>query len=142
MLPNAPFRSPLARLAARWSLFAMMLVALARQVIAARRQGALGGVRQAELLEAALYTALVQLSADIAAAAKADARASPEDEAALVQLKTVHALLGVTALMTRQLKADLQALAEWLAMLSGAPRALVYLLQAAPLAPPGYLDSS
>ena len=115
----------------------MMLVALARQVIAARRQGALGGVRQAELLEAALYTALVQLSADIAAAAKADARASPEEAAALVQLKTVHALLGVVALMTRQLKADLQALAEWLAALAGAPREAAIAIERRPARPAG-----
>ena len=138
MLGARSFSSPLQRLALRWSLFGQMLVVFARQVTLAHTLGAARGIRRAEQLEAMLYAALVQLSAEIAAAAPKTAA----DKAALLHLKTVHALLGVVALMARQLKADLAGHVEWLAALCGAPRERAYAKPAAPLAPPGYLDSS
>ena len=131
------FSSPLQRLALRWSLFGQMLVVFARQVTLAHTLGAARGIRRAEQLEAMLYAALVQLSAEIAAAAPKTAA----DKAALLHLKTVHALLGVIALMARQLKSDLAGHVEWLAALSGAPTAYVAGMPGGETAPPAFIDS-
>ena len=128
-------------LAARWRVFAMMLVAFARQITLAEKQGALGDVRKAELLEAVLYAALVQLSSEITAAANAPRRTRAE-AAAFVYLKTAHALLGVLALMVRRVKAALRALAERLAALAGGPCGLSQRAHSAPLFPPRAIDSS
>lgn len=137
MLGTRRIRSSLEQLAIQWSLFGQMLVVFARQVTLAHTLGAARGIRRAEQLEAMLYASLIQLSAEIAAAAPKTAA----DKAALLHLKTVHALLGVIALMARQLKADLAGHVEWLAALCGAPRERAYAMPAAPLAPPAFLDS-
>ncbi len=98
----------LQRLALKWQVLGMMLVALAREISLAHKMHAEAGVRKAELLEAALYAGLVQLSGDIAAQTSGKAR-SREDETTIAYLSTVHKLLGALALLIRQLKADLEA---------------------------------
>ena len=134
--------SCLQRLAAQWSLLGQMLVAFARLVSRAETQGAVGDLRKAEWLEAALYAALVQLSADITAASKRPPKPGSKDAAALTHLKTVHALLGVLALLTRQLKANLRLLAERLAALNTLVVEQPFRAQWATLVHPEYLDSS
>ena len=131
-------RSPLEQLAIQWSLFGQLLVVFARQVVLADKLCASGGIRKAELLEAAIYAALIQLSAEIA-------RAKPrgeKDRAALAHLKTVHALLSVMALMVRQLKADFQARVDAFAALSSTARERAWALPDAQIGGPGFLDSS
>ena len=132
--------SPLQALAMKWQMLAVMLVALAREVSLAHKMRAGAGVPKAELLEAALYAALVQLSGDIAAASASPDR-SAADEDARLYLKTAHALLGVTALLIRQLKADLEAARAVRAALAGKPAFYSQaVIRPRPSAPP-FLDS-
>ena len=112
MTPSSASQQHLQALAARWRVFGMMLVAFARQTNLAHKMRAQVGAHKARLLEAALLAALVQLSADISAAASQDNALNADNRRALSYLKTVYALLGVLALMTRQLKADLANAAE------------------------------
>ena len=105
-----PF-TPLQALAGQWRVLAVMLVALARQVSLAHKMRSEAGLHKAELLEAALYAALVQLSAEISAASQKPLR-NRADKDALAYLETVHALLGVTALLVREFKADFALAAE------------------------------
>lgn len=98
-------------------MIAIVLTVLARQVSMAEKMRAHGGAHLAGMIEAQIYAALVELSKDITAHA-GDVCCS-EDETALAYLKTVHALLGVVALMCRQVSSDLRAMAERLAALAG-----------------------
>ena len=80
-------------------------------------------------LEAAIFSSLVELSADIAAHSVATNTGSDEEKTALAYLKTAHALLGVLALLVCQLRRDLEAAASRIAALAGPPveaRHLVY----------------
>lgn len=134
-----PPASPLQSLACRWQVIALMLVALARQVSMSAKMRAHGGAETARLIKAQIYSALIELSSEIAAAPPPQ---NSEDDFALTYLKTVHALLSVMALMCRQIGSDLLAAAEWLAALAG-----TYLLAGArkhalPAQSVGYLDSS
>lgn len=119
----------------------MMLIGFARDISLAHKMRARAGVRKAEYLEAVLFSALVQLSADIVSAESPEGPLSKSDETALADLKTIHALLGVITLMVRQLKADLMDLAERFAALS---QVEIWLDEVLPLNPErvtGFLDS-
>ena len=120
---NTP-SSPLQACAQQWRVFGMMLVALARRVTMAHAQNARGEAVFAAMLEAQMYAALVQLSADIVRFGATGAKLSKADEDALTYLKRVHALLCVMALTIRQLRSNLEAAAEMQAALAGAPVAI------------------
>ena len=133
-----PF-TPLQALAGQWRVLAVMLVAFARQVSLAHKMRSEAGLHKAELLEAALYAALVQLSAEISAASQKPLR-NRADKDALAYLKTVHALLGVTALMVRAFKADFALAAEQWQLLQQPADPHVRLTKSAHLTG-GFLDS-
>lgn len=111
--------SPLQKLAAKWRVISQMLTQLARTVTMSHKQMSHGGARQGEMIEAQIYCALVSLSGIIAAYAVNEHRLSRTDREALMYLRTVYGLLGVIALMIRQLRTELEAAAERLAKLSG-----------------------
>ena len=117
-----------------------MLVALARNVSMSTKMGAHGGAQFAGMLEAQIYGALIQLSADITAyAGRAHTR---EDKRALDYLKTAHALLGMLALLVRQLRKDLEAAAEALVALGGEPVVYAPVFTPREVDDPPSLDSS
>ena len=138
MTPAAP--SPLDSLTERWCVIGLMLVALARRVSMANKLRAQSGVPLAGMIEAQIFTSLVQLSAEIGA--HADASLSPEEERALTSLKTVHALLSVLALMCRQIRCDLSAAAARLAALAGEAMRSSAPVATEPANKSAYLDSS
>lgn len=131
----------LQRLSLRWRLFGMMLVAFARQVSLAHKMRAAAGLHKAEWLEAAIYAALVELSADTVAAAQMPSRSKADDEA-LAFLNRVHSLLGVMALLMRQFKADFTRAAEWWLGLSAGTAFTSEPAIGALLPGPDFLDSS
>ena len=115
-------RTPARGLKARavyWRVVSMLLLAMAQRVSLAAKMRNHSDAAFAHLLEAALYTALIDLSADIAAHTAADTARSQEDKDALAYLKIAHALLGVTALLIRQLRTDLEIAAARFAALAG-----------------------
>ena len=112
-------------LAAYWCVLSMMLVAKARRVSLATKMRDQSEAAFAQMLEAAIYTALIQLAAEIAAHDECGVVRTREDEDALAYLRTVHALLGVLALLIRQLRSDLDAVAERRARLAGLPVKIV-----------------
>ena len=136
-------RSPsrLRALATRWSLIGMMLIALARDISLAHKQRGHWGIAKAEMLEAAIYCALMSLSRDIADHGCAPNARSPDDEAAFRHLKTVHAMLGVTALLVRQLRVDLALIAERWQNLSNGVGVLPVQTRRSALVVPAFLDS-
>jgi len=104
------------------------------------KMGARGGAAPAAMLEAWLYCALVELSAEIAA--HSGKPACPADAEALEYLKTVHTLLSILALLITQLRRNLES---WAAALSGFTQlsfAGPVPFAPAPVAAIGYLDSS
>ena len=118
-----------------------MLTALAYEVSLAHKQQGHWGLAKADYLEAALFAALVSLSRDIAAHTGAPRRRSRGEEDALRLLKTVHAMLGVVALLVRQLRAELAKMAEhWEKLMQGYRAYLPRRLSCAD-AEPGFLDS-
>ena len=142
MITTSVSHTPMQALAAQWRVLGMMLVAFARQITLAHKMRAAAGERKAEALEAALFTALVQLSSDITAAALQEEELSADDQSALAYLKTVHALLGVLALMIRQIKVDLAGAAERWAKLNVRVAHVHTQRSSARAYPPSYLDSS
>lgn len=112
-------RTRLQSLAARWCVWAQVLIALARRVSMSHKQMAHGGAAEAEMVEAQLYVALVQVSADISHYAARKKHLSRADKQALAYLHKVRTMLSIVALLVRQLRADLQAMAETLKALRG-----------------------
>ena len=141
MTPSSASQQHLQALAAKWRVLGMMLVAFARQINLAHKMRAQVGAHKARLLEAALFAALVQLSADITAAAAQEDALNADDRRELSYLETVHALLGVLALMTRQLKADLANAAERWAKLNAQIALAGAQIGQERAYPPNYLDS-
>ncbi len=109
MTPSPPF-SPILALAAQWQVLGMLAVAIGRRVSLATKMRARAGVHEAEMLEAWLYAALVQLSGQITELSGPRAPTCPEEARALDYLKTVQAMLGVLALMIAQMRRDLAAI--------------------------------
>ena len=141
--PMCPASSPTFRhLAARWQVIALVLVAAARQISLAYKSGAHGRICKAEELEAVLYLALVRLSADIAAAAPVGSNTARSKDPDLKFLEVAHALLSVLTLLITQLKQDLAADAERLAILRGAAIIAREFGLSAQMRAPAYLDSS
>ena len=104
-------------LAATWRVWCTLMLAFGRQVDVLQKTRADRALAQAEILEAALYAGLIQLSADIAAH---NSQALEEEEAtALDFLKTAHVLFSVLTLAIHQLKTELAARAERLRTLCG-----------------------
>jgi len=135
-----PSPSPLQMLAVRWRVFGAMLIALARLVSMSHKQGAHGGARRAEMIEMRIYSALVELSSEISTHSSQNLNRSDKD--ALTYLKTAHALLGVIALLVRQLRMELQAAAETHVKLCGFAKESGDTNRQKPIEVYGYLDSS
>lgn len=128
-------------LAVKWRTLGMMAVAFARQIVMAEKMRAHSGAAKAELLEAWLYAALVQLSADIAAAS--DIRRPNKDERyALTYLKTAHALLSVLVLTISEIRRQLDRAAERLSNLAGKPPNTFISMRSSLMGDQTYLDSS
>ena len=125
-------------LAVQWQAIGLLLAAMARRVSLAKKMRAQGEAAFARELEAALYTALIKLSADITAHAAPSKPRTQADENALAYLKHLHALLGVIALLVRQMRLDLEVSAERLARLArpAMPAAILR-----PLAPPARAET-
>ena len=134
--------SKLQGLAAKWRVWSKMLIAFARQITLAHKQDAHCGIRKAELLEAALYTATCELSRDIAEATAEGEPRSKAEALDLQYLKAMYVSLSVITLMISALRRDLEMAAEKLAMLAGAPRLSDVIIPAAPATDLGFLDSS
>lgn len=113
--------SPLRALALKWQVLSIMFTAMARRVSLATKMQNHSDAAFAQMLEAAIYTALIELSADIAAHSARDEALSKEDRDAMAYLKAAHALLGVMALLIRQLRTDLETAAARFAALAGLP---------------------
>lgn len=73
------------------------------------------------MIEAQIYCALIALSGIITTYSVNEHRLSRTDQEALTYLRRVYGLLGVIALMIRQLRSDLEAAAQQLAALGGDP---------------------
>lgn len=114
---------------------------LARHILCLQRLGAGDGLHKAELLEAWLYAALTDLSAQIAAV-PTGAHLSPEDDRALSHLKSIYISLMLVALLVSQLKRELLATADLLAMRAGHGIILTCALPAQFTALSGYIDTS
>jgi len=134
--------SGLQTLAARWRIWGKVLVVLARQVSLANKMGAHCGLRQAEMLEASVYVALVQISADIAAVTAEGAPENKADEDALKHLHSIHVALAVLALLVSQLRRDLEAFAGRLAARAEPAFIRFHRLPCAPVQTAHSLDSS
>jgi len=132
--------SPINALALRWRALGMLAVVFGRQISMFHKMGARGGAAPAAMLEAWLYRALVELSADIAALPRAPT--CPDDQRELDYLKSLHMYLGVLALLISQLRRELE---DWAAALGRFTRPLLagpVALTPAPVMAIGYLDSS
>ena len=103
-------RTHLLSLAVTWRVWCTLMLAFGRQVDVLQKMRADRALVQAEILEAALYAGLIQLSADIAT--HDDATLEGENADAIAFLKTVHVLFSVLTLAIHQLKTDLAARAE------------------------------
>ena len=97
-------------LAATWRVWCTLMLAFGRQVDVLQKTRADRALAQAEILEAALYAGLIQLSSDIAT--HDDDALEGEDATALAFLKTVHVLFSVFTLAIHQLKIELAAEAD------------------------------
>lgn len=104
--------SALERLAVRWQTIGLILVALARQVSMAHKQRAHGGAEKAGMLEAAIMVALVELAKELDTVSDTPQSLNPRDQNAVEFLKTLQALLGVLALLIRQLGLNLRDLQD------------------------------
>ena len=82
-----PHRTSLLQLAAQWKLLALMAVAQARRIVRGQRLGARGALTEAQILEAWLQMAILQVNAEIAAAP--EGLLPPEEQEALDLLKTI-----------------------------------------------------
>ena len=137
-------RTRLQSLAATWRVWCTLMLAFGRQVDVLQKMRADRAYAQAELLEAALYAGLVQLSADITA--YNSQALEGEDATALDFLKTVHVLFSVLTLAIHQLKTDLAARAERLRALGGETgwidAAVLNFVHELAGEAPGFLDSS
>ena len=100
-----------------------MLVAMARRVSLATKMRNHSDAVFAEMLEAALYTALIEAFSRYCRVCRARCGVLEEEKDALAYLKVAHALLGVMALLIRQLRTDLKTAA---CALCGACRAAAY----------------
>ena len=115
-------RTRLQSLAVTWRVWCTLMLAFGRQVDVLQKMRADRALVQAEMLEAALYTGLIRLSAEIAA--HNSQALEEEDATALDFLKTVHVLFSVLTLAIHQLKTDLAAEAERLRALRDGSDAL------------------
>ncbi len=136
---SAPL-TPIQLLAVQWRVLGMLAVAIGRRISLATKMRSRAGVAEAEMLEAWLYAAIVTLSRQIAAHTDQGAELSPEDAEALNYLKTVYTHLSILALLTAQMRRDLEAVTA--ERCADTPRLLAAPLPAAPDRDLGFLDSS
>lgn len=99
-------------------MLGLMAVAFARRITLAQKMNVQSGANKAGLLEAWIYAALVQLSADIAAGSIQERRTAAEREA-LAYLNTVHTLLSILALTLSVIRREFGRAAQRLAKLAG-----------------------
>ena len=118
MINQAVHLSPLQNLAARWRVMGLIAVAIGRQISLMKKMRSTRGVQQANLLEAWLFTALVNLAADLTAHSAGAARRSRPDQRAFEHLASIYRALMALVLLVRHLRRALTARFEWLAALS------------------------
>ncbi len=110
--------NPLSFITRRWQLLGLMAVAFAREITLMQKMRARSGAHKAALLEAWIYAAAVKLSADISVASDLP-RLEADERAALAQLKTLHQILLILALLISEIKREFAAEEERLSKLAG-----------------------
>ena len=121
-----PHRTSLLQLAAQWKLLALMAVAKARRIVRGQRLGARGALTEAQLLEAWLQMAILQVNAEIAGAPEGPLTADEQD--ALDLLKTIAVGLMILLVAIWYLSGEMRVRDEaWLALTGPASTSLVIL---------------
>ena len=110
--------NPLSLITRRWHLLGLMAVAVAREITLMQKMRARSGAHKAALLEAWIYAAVVKLSANISAASDLP-RLEADERAALAQLKTLHQILLILALLMSEIRREFAAEDERLSKLAG-----------------------
>ena len=136
-----PHKSQLPALALAWRALGLMAVAFARRMIRQQRLGAHGAAQQAEMLEAWCYTALVQISAQIAAYSE-ETSLSDEEAHGLSRLKALSVSLMLIALVASHIRQALMSEAQLWSTLCGPVQLPALLPTEDILLLADYLDSS
>ena len=132
--------SPLIALALQWRALGMLAVAIGRQISLASKMRSNAGLHQAELLEAWLYAATLQIARQISDYSNRGAPTCPEEARALEYLKTVYTYLSILTLWTAQMRRDLAGITG--AWPGAAHRPHICWSAPAREAEPPFLDSS
>lgn len=111
MAQTSASSSPLIALAARWRVLSVMAVMFARHICLLDKMRA-AGARDAALLEAFLYRAIIQISRDISMHSADKAALTDEEREALQYLDIAYTYLMVLALLMRQMRADFESADE------------------------------
>ena len=121
-----PHRTSLLQLAAQWKLLALMAVAQARRIVRGQRLGARGALTEAQILEAWLQMAILQVNAEIAAAP--EGLLPPEEQEALDLLKTIAIGLMILLVAIWHLSGEMRTRDDaWLALCGPASALFVVL---------------
>ena len=136
-----PHKSQLPALALAWRALGLMAVAFARRIIRQQRLGAHGAGQQAEMLEAWCYTALVQISAQIATYSE-ETSLSDGEAHGMSRLKALSVSLMLIALVASHIKQALMSEAQLWSTLCGPVRSLAHLPVDEFLPIVDYIDSS
>lgn len=122
MFAKCNHMSGLQALAARWRILGLLAVAFAREVLSLKRRGAPDAIRKAEILEAWLFAAIIQISEDVKTHAPDAETLSDTDAEARHYLNVVYTYLMILALFVRQLASDMRVATEAFAALIPAMR--------------------